>query len=202
MRAESEDDFDGMARAAKLLAVAAAWSELGLWDLLANSPGPLDLANLPGNPRAVAVSAIGCTVRDGNCEVDFVEFAVALVALLAGALTAAATADVAAFAIVVGAFTVATLLTTGFVGAATVTLLVTTGGGVTTTTVGADVTALATVGVEIFFAAVVAAPVGVLAAPAEAAATTGVFAFTVGVVTWTGAETTAGVATTFGSAAA
>lgn len=57
MKAETDADFDGIIRSAKLLAVASAWSELGLWDELARHRTPLDLGELPGDTRALTISA-------------------------------------------------------------------------------------------------------------------------------------------------
>jgi SAM-dependent methyltransferase len=57
MRIQTEADFDALVRSAKLLAVASAWSELGLWDRLARHSGPVDLAELPGNTRALSITA-------------------------------------------------------------------------------------------------------------------------------------------------
>jgi SAM-dependent methyltransferase len=57
MHIQSEHDFDRLARAAKLLAVAAAWTELGLWDELARRKEPVALKDLPGDPRALEICA-------------------------------------------------------------------------------------------------------------------------------------------------
>ena len=57
MRINSEADFDALARAAKLLAVASAWTELGLWDALAAADGPVDLAEVSGDTRALTITA-------------------------------------------------------------------------------------------------------------------------------------------------
>ena len=57
MRVHTEADFDSMTRGAKLLAVAAAWHELGLFEALAASSEPVGLDELPGDPRAVALTA-------------------------------------------------------------------------------------------------------------------------------------------------
>lgn len=40
-----------------LLAVTAAWTELGLWDELIKRDGPVDLADLPGDTRALEITA-------------------------------------------------------------------------------------------------------------------------------------------------
>jgi hypothetical protein len=57
MKVRSETDFDDLVRGAKLLAIAASWTELGLWDELARRPGPVDLAELPGELRALEITA-------------------------------------------------------------------------------------------------------------------------------------------------
>jgi SAM-dependent methyltransferase len=57
MKCRTEADFDGLVRAAKLIAVVAAWNELGLWDRLAAQEAAVDLAKLPGNPRALLLTA-------------------------------------------------------------------------------------------------------------------------------------------------
>ncbi|MHC4107236.1 MAG: class I SAM-dependent methyltransferase [Planctomycetota bacterium] len=57
MRIRTEADFDALARGAMLLAVTAAWSELGVWDELVKRKGPVDLAELPGDTRALTITA-------------------------------------------------------------------------------------------------------------------------------------------------
>jgi hypothetical protein len=57
MRIRTEADFDALARGAMLLAVAAAWSDLGVWDALADREGPVDLAELPGDTRGLTITA-------------------------------------------------------------------------------------------------------------------------------------------------
>jgi SAM-dependent methyltransferase len=57
MRVWTEADFDFMMRGAKLIAVVAAWTELGLFDKLAASADPVALAELPGEPRAIELTA-------------------------------------------------------------------------------------------------------------------------------------------------
>lgn len=57
MRIGAEADVDALGRAAKLLAVASAWSELGLWDVLAGRDEAVELSELPGDPRALAICA-------------------------------------------------------------------------------------------------------------------------------------------------
>lgn len=46
-----------MSRGATLLAVTAAWSRLGLWDELIERDGPVDLAELSGDTRALMITA-------------------------------------------------------------------------------------------------------------------------------------------------
>ena len=46
-----------MVRGAKLVAVVAAWSELGIFETLAAARDPVELAALPGDPRAVELTA-------------------------------------------------------------------------------------------------------------------------------------------------
>ncbi len=57
MQVKTESDIDLLFRHAKLLAVASAWHALGLWDELARRDGPVDLAALPGDTRALAITA-------------------------------------------------------------------------------------------------------------------------------------------------
>jgi len=57
MKVRTEADFDTLVRGAKLLAVAAAWNELGIWDELARRGEPVDVAELPGDRRALAITA-------------------------------------------------------------------------------------------------------------------------------------------------
>lgn len=57
MKIHTESDFDLLLRNVKLLSVAAAWTELGLWEELARRDGPVDLAELPGDPRALSITA-------------------------------------------------------------------------------------------------------------------------------------------------
>jgi hypothetical protein len=57
MRIETEADFDSLMRGAKLIGVVAAWHELGLFDKLAASDEPVELDELPGDPRAIALTA-------------------------------------------------------------------------------------------------------------------------------------------------
>jgi hypothetical protein len=57
MKVRSEADFDGLVRGAKLLAVAAAWNELGLWDELTRRGEPVELSELPANLRALEITA-------------------------------------------------------------------------------------------------------------------------------------------------
>jgi 2-polyprenyl-3-methyl-5-hydroxy-6-metoxy-1,4-benzoquinol methylase len=57
MRIRTEADFDALSRGATLLAVIAAWSELGLWDELAGRDAPVDLAELPGDTRGLQITA-------------------------------------------------------------------------------------------------------------------------------------------------
>ncbi len=56
-KVRTEADFDGLVRGAKLLSVAAAWTELGLWDELARREEPVALTELPGDRRALEVTA-------------------------------------------------------------------------------------------------------------------------------------------------
>ncbi len=51
----TEADVDALLRSAKALAVIAAWSEQGLFSLLAEGPRRLD--ELPGDPRALRITA-------------------------------------------------------------------------------------------------------------------------------------------------
>jgi len=51
----AEADFDELVRASRALAVVAAWHERGLFEALAE--GPRALAELPGDGRAVAITA-------------------------------------------------------------------------------------------------------------------------------------------------
>lgn len=51
---QDESDFDAMVRAAKALAVVAAWSRLGLFDALAEGPRRIDA--LPAHPRGLATT--------------------------------------------------------------------------------------------------------------------------------------------------
>lgn len=48
-------DIDDLLRGAKALAVISAWHDLGCFAALANGPQPL--ASLPGDPRAIAITA-------------------------------------------------------------------------------------------------------------------------------------------------
>jgi SAM-dependent methyltransferase len=57
MKIRNESDFDALIWGTKLLAVAAAWTELGLWNELARRPGPVDLTDLPGDARALEITA-------------------------------------------------------------------------------------------------------------------------------------------------
>jgi 3-hydroxy-5-methyl-1-naphthoate 3-O-methyltransferase len=57
MRIRTEADVDDLVRAAKLLAVASAWAELGLWDELARRGEPVDLGELVGDLRALEITA-------------------------------------------------------------------------------------------------------------------------------------------------
>jgi SAM-dependent methyltransferase len=57
MKIRTESDFDSLLRGAKLLAVASAWTELGLWDALARHEGGVDLSQLPGDLRALRITA-------------------------------------------------------------------------------------------------------------------------------------------------
>lgn len=57
MRISTESDLDSLARGAKLIAVVAAWSELGLWRRLADADGPMDLNELPANLRSLRITA-------------------------------------------------------------------------------------------------------------------------------------------------
>lgn len=57
MKCRTEADFDQLLRGAKLLAVAGAWHELGLWDLLAARDGSVDLGELPGDTRSLLIAA-------------------------------------------------------------------------------------------------------------------------------------------------
>lgn len=57
MRVRTVADFDAFARGAMLLAVAAAWSELGVWDELVAREEPVDLAELPGDTRSLSITA-------------------------------------------------------------------------------------------------------------------------------------------------
>jgi SAM-dependent methyltransferase len=57
MKIRTESDFDSLIRGAKLLAVASAWTDLGLWDALARQGGPTDLSTLPGDLRALRITA-------------------------------------------------------------------------------------------------------------------------------------------------
>lgn len=57
MRIQTEADFDTLLRGARLCAVAAAWTELGIWDCLASADGPKRLSELPGDDRALAITA-------------------------------------------------------------------------------------------------------------------------------------------------
>lgn len=52
---QSAADFDDLLRGAKALAVISAWSGLGLFDALADGPKPL--AELPGDLRALRITA-------------------------------------------------------------------------------------------------------------------------------------------------
>ncbi len=72
MKVRTEADFDDLVRGAKLVAIAAAWRELGLWDELARRPGATDLAELPGDTRALRLTAhalahAGLLEGDGYC---------------------------------------------------------------------------------------------------------------------------------------
>lgn len=57
MRINCEHDVDVLGRAAKLLAVIAGWSELGLWKLLAERDSPVELGELPADTRALSITA-------------------------------------------------------------------------------------------------------------------------------------------------
>lgn len=57
MRISSEADLDSLTRGAKLLAVVAAWSELGLWRRLAEASDPLRVDELPADERALRITA-------------------------------------------------------------------------------------------------------------------------------------------------
>lgn len=57
MHVKTESDLDLLVRHSKLLAVASAWHALGLWDELAGRDGPVELADLPGDARALAITA-------------------------------------------------------------------------------------------------------------------------------------------------
>ncbi|NIR30186.1 MAG: methyltransferase domain-containing protein [Gammaproteobacteria bacterium] len=57
MKIRTEADFDVLVRGAKLVSVAAAWTELGLWDELARRQEPVDLGELPGDRRALEITA-------------------------------------------------------------------------------------------------------------------------------------------------
>src|SRR5512139_3714529 len=56
MRIESEADFDVLLRSSKLLAIASAWQELGIWDALAARDEPAGPADLPGEERALHIT--------------------------------------------------------------------------------------------------------------------------------------------------
>ncbi len=65
----AEGDIDALLRASRALAVIAAWSELGLFDALAE--GPRALAELPGDARALEVTVpvlkhLGLLYSDGD----------------------------------------------------------------------------------------------------------------------------------------
>lgn len=57
MRVNNEGDFEELLYGARLLAVAAAWNALGLWRELAEKAGPTDLSDLPGDLRALEITA-------------------------------------------------------------------------------------------------------------------------------------------------
>jgi 2-polyprenyl-3-methyl-5-hydroxy-6-metoxy-1,4-benzoquinol methylase len=69
MHLKTESDVDVLVRHAKLLAVASAWHALGLFDELARREAPVDLADLPGDARALAITApilASAGLLDGN----------------------------------------------------------------------------------------------------------------------------------------
>lgn len=57
MRVNNEADFEELLYGARLLAVAAAWSVLDLWRALAERAVPTDLSDLPGDLRALEITA-------------------------------------------------------------------------------------------------------------------------------------------------
>lgn len=57
MRVNNEGDFEELLYGARLLAVAAAWNVLGLFRELAERAGPTDLSELPGDLRALEITA-------------------------------------------------------------------------------------------------------------------------------------------------
>jgi len=57
MKLRGPHDADDLIKAAKLLAVASAWHELGLFERLAAHEGPMALSDLPGDPRALRITA-------------------------------------------------------------------------------------------------------------------------------------------------
>jgi SAM-dependent methyltransferase len=65
----TEADIDALVRSAKALAVIAAWNELGAFRALAHGPRPL--SELPGDRRALAITApvlqhLGLLLREGD----------------------------------------------------------------------------------------------------------------------------------------
>lgn len=69
MKLETESDVNEWHAAARALAVVSAWNELGLFAKLKD--GPVALATLPGNTRALSITSailahVGLLVRDGE----------------------------------------------------------------------------------------------------------------------------------------
>ena len=57
MRINNEMDFDQLARGASLLTVASAWTDLGIWNILAEREAPIAVSELPGDSRALSIAA-------------------------------------------------------------------------------------------------------------------------------------------------